>query len=95
MFDGNSVEAVSFAGQETNHHDAQHGIQNNKGDASGLTLCTENDSAYKTWNSKEEKYKTDVQPGMRVCKPLQRSQQSQIKRMPPQPKLSLSHHAVM
>jgi dTDP-D-glucose 4,6-dehydratase len=59
MFDGNSVEAVSFAGQETQHHDAQHGIQNNNRDASSLTLGAENDVAYTTWNHKEEKHKTE------------------------------------
>ncbi len=90
MFDGNSVEAVSFAGQETKSHDAHHRIENKSGDISSLTLFAENDDAYNTWNSNEEKSKTDVQPGMRVCKPLQRTQPSQIKRRPRQRKHGLT-----
>jgi hypothetical protein len=69
MFDGNSVEAVSLAGQETKSHDAQHGMQNHKGNADSETLITDKNRTRNRWYSKKEKHKAPVKTGMRVNQP--------------------------
>ncbi len=92
MFDGNSVERALFAAKETKRPDAQENIKNKHGNASSFTsiLSAQNAATHKTWNGKAKKSKTDVPPGMRVCKPLQRLQPSEIKRRPRQRKRSLA-----
>jgi hypothetical protein len=87
-FDGNSVETISLAGQETQHHDADEKIENKIGSASSPTLNRKNDSAHDTGHSKENKSQSDVTKRMRVSQPLQRPQPSQVKRRPRQRKPS-------
>ena len=53
MFGGNSVEAVSFAGQETQRHDADAKIQNKRGYASSLT-SSQKDGTRNAWHGKEK-----------------------------------------
>ena len=40
MFDSNSVEAIDFAGQVTNHHDAHDEIENGNKDAGSEETMT-------------------------------------------------------
>jgi hypothetical protein len=88
MFDSNSVEAISLAGQETQHHDADEKIENKIGSAFSPTLIHQNDRTHDTGHSKETKSQSNVIKRMGVSQPLQRPQPSQVKRRPRQHKPS-------